>query len=251
MAHAQRNLGLIHKVTVAAACIFSDTMYLNKTVSLWIRIHYLFLCLLAEDRNAFLFSDRQEARLCMRQYSSPSHAQTYMGWWAGKTDGEQQGLFPGNKRLSLGDPKQQSQQEGRVHRTELQKHRQSLVENHFGVAQPILFLTLQTQRTEKNGKTEKLWQKAKIPRVETILRSVSSQCCTSVCVTKALPSSSQNEQRGVIQAESSRGTVAEGRALELGELGSCVTPACNTAGTGYHSESVTIQVFWKSIIEKP
>lgn len=92
----------------------------------------------------------------MRQYSSPSHAQTYMGWWAGKTDGEQQGLFPGNKRLSLGDPKQQSQQEGRVHRTELQKQRQSLVENHFGVAQPILFLTLQTQRTEKNGKTEKL-----------------------------------------------------------------------------------------------
>lgn len=78
------------------------------------------------------------------------------GWWGGKTVGQQQNLFPGNKRLSMGDPKQQSQQEGRVHRRELQKQKQSLVENHFWVAQPILFLSLQTQRTEKHGKTEKL-----------------------------------------------------------------------------------------------
>lgn len=46
-----------------------------------------------------------------------------MGWWAKKTDGDQQNLFPGSMRLSLGHPKQQSQQEGGVHRTELQKQK--------------------------------------------------------------------------------------------------------------------------------
>lgn len=90
------------------------------------------------------FSERQEARFCLKPRSSPSHGQTYMGMVGGKTDGEQQSLFPGNKRPSLGGPKQQSQWEGRVHTTELQKQKQSLVENHFWVAQTILFVTLQT-----------------------------------------------------------------------------------------------------------
>lgn len=194
----------------------------------------------------FLTDRRQDSMWSnMHLLVMPKHI---WGWWGGKTEGEQQSFFPGSKRLSLGEPRQQSQQEGRVHRTELQKQKQSLVENNFWMAQPILFLTLQTQRTEKHGKTEKLWQKAKMPRVETILRSVSSQCCTSVCVTKALPCSSQNLQHRAIQTESIRGIVDEGRALELGELGSCATPACNTVGPSYHSTSVTFQVFWNSII---
>jgi len=42
---------------------------------------------------------------------------------------------------NLGYPKQQSQLEGRVHKTELQKQKQSPGENHFWLAQPALFFT--------------------------------------------------------------------------------------------------------------
>lgn len=195
MAQAQRHLRLLQEVTIAAVCIFSDKKkYLKKTCfpcesGLTICFSAFWL-----KREMHSFCDRQEARFCVEQYSSPSHAQmyTYMEMVVGgKNYGGQQNPLPGNKRPWEIQSSKVNWKEGCI--KQLQKQKQSPGKNHFWVAQPILVFTLQMQRTRKHGSAERLRQKkVNIPKVETILRSISSQRSIPVCIAKALPSSSQN-----------------------------------------------------------